>query len=379
MNKPKLLSIDDEPANQRLIQAALEDHYDIQLANNGEEGLALLTAGKLPDLILLDVNMPGKDGFQVCEEIRTEHSSNELPVLFISAQNSEEFRLKGYDAGGNDYICKPVFIAELIKKIEALLNLKKSHTELSDNLKDTQAAMFSAMSYSGELGTVLRFFEASYSARNYEALANAVFLVSEDFDIPCSMQFRLPHGETQNYASDGVLSPLEIEVLTQAQYGERIFTFGKKSLYSSSTLTILMRDMPIDDEDYCGRIRDHLGIILRACEAIYDIILSRNLEKENRVEFIDTAEKEVSDGLNILSNSINDYSESVEKGYDDFKIDFQETAWSAGINGDQTSTIMESLDRLMDKLTDTEQQKNIVKKSIDSIGSTFVKLRTHND
>ena len=117
MQKKKLLIVDDESDIRILLKEYLElEGYQIlTAADAGEADQAL---AEEPDLILLDINMPGTDGFLWCEQIR---ERVEIPILFLSARTEEEDRIKGFRAGGDDYILKPFSIEELSARIEAHL------------------------------------------------------------------------------------------------------------------------------------------------------------------------------------------------------------------------------------------------------------------
>lgn len=117
MRKKTLLIVDDEAEIRMLLKEYLEmeGYRVVTAANAGEADRALADD---PDLILLDVNMPGKDGLFWCEQIRDQVQA---PILFLSARTEEEDRIKGFRAGGDDYILKPFSMEELSARIEAHL------------------------------------------------------------------------------------------------------------------------------------------------------------------------------------------------------------------------------------------------------------------
>lgn len=133
--KGKLLIADDEPGILQLLKDYFElQSYQIFTAENGIETLEKLSQG--PDLIILDVGMPYLDGFEVCERIRSHVS---CPILFLTARIEEADRIRGFMAGGDDYILKPFSIDELGARVEAHLrreNRKKksSAVKIFDNL-----------------------------------------------------------------------------------------------------------------------------------------------------------------------------------------------------------------------------------------------------
>src|ERR1700730_18358839 len=107
MTAEKILIIDDTPANIALLADALEPRgYEILAASSAEEGLSI-AAQSLPDLILLDVVMPDRDGFGVCGALKANAATHAIPVLFVTAKDETQDVLCGFRAGAVDYIPKP--------------------------------------------------------------------------------------------------------------------------------------------------------------------------------------------------------------------------------------------------------------------------------
>lgn len=130
MDKPEahILIVDDQPYNLQVTGRILQEQgYLISLATDGPSALALLEQ-QTPDLILLDVMMPGMDGFQVCREINEDESLKEVPVIFLTASSQSEDLVEGFKAGGVDYITKPFKKAELLIRV-------KNHLELAGSRK----------------------------------------------------------------------------------------------------------------------------------------------------------------------------------------------------------------------------------------------------
>jgi two-component system KDP operon response regulator KdpE len=114
----KILVIDDEPQIRRALRVGLEqNNYQVFLAAAGEEGLDL-AASRLPDLIILDLAMPGKNGFDVCKELR---EWTKTPIIILSVRDREEDKIKALDLGADDYLTKPFGIGELLARARAVL------------------------------------------------------------------------------------------------------------------------------------------------------------------------------------------------------------------------------------------------------------------
>jgi putative two-component system response regulator len=122
MMQKKILVVDDEPNNLQVIQQILRDHYQLMFANNGEKTIEA-AAAHLPDLILLDVMMPGMNGYEVCEHLKLKPETKNIPVIFVTAMSEIEDEARGFDVGGVDYILKPVSASILRRRVETHLSL----------------------------------------------------------------------------------------------------------------------------------------------------------------------------------------------------------------------------------------------------------------
>ncbi|HSX62165.1 MAG TPA: diguanylate cyclase [Tahibacter sp.] len=122
--RPSVLIIDDEPANVRVLAEALQGAYDLRFATDGERALALV-ARHAVDLILLDVVMPGLDGFELLRRLKAEPATREIPVIFVTARDEIGEEERGFDAGAVDYITKPVSPAIVRARVRTHLELKR--------------------------------------------------------------------------------------------------------------------------------------------------------------------------------------------------------------------------------------------------------------
>ena len=113
-SKPQLLIVDDSVENLLVLQELLQDEYRIILCKTGEKALELLCVTPLPNLILLDVVMPGMNGFEVCLKIKENQSTSKIPVIFLTALNEANEETKGFRVGGADFITKP-FNPDIVK------------------------------------------------------------------------------------------------------------------------------------------------------------------------------------------------------------------------------------------------------------------------
>jgi class 3 adenylate cyclase len=131
-----ILVVDDAPLNVRLLDDVLTKHgYRVITAATGEEGLARLDAEPV-DLVLLDVLMPGLDGYEVCAAIRTRPGLEALPVVMVTSLDAREERIRGLDAGADDFVTKPIDRQELLARVRSLLRIKRQHDQLREQARE---------------------------------------------------------------------------------------------------------------------------------------------------------------------------------------------------------------------------------------------------
>lgn len=127
--KHRILVVDDEPSNRKLLKTVIESlGHAVELAEDGPEALLKLQLGV--DAVLLDVMLPGLDGYEVARRIRQKYHSAELPVLMVTALSSKEDRIRAVKAGADDFVTKPIERFELSLRLQAALSRKRLHDEL---------------------------------------------------------------------------------------------------------------------------------------------------------------------------------------------------------------------------------------------------------
>lgn len=138
--QPQLLVVDDQAPNRRLLADLLQVHgYEVATADSGEQALAALASGNI-DLVLLDVLMPAMNGYEVCRAVRANPATAMLPVIMVTALDPAEERVKGLEAGADDFLVKPINTAELLARVRSLLRVKSFH-----DVMQAQAAELAAL------------------------------------------------------------------------------------------------------------------------------------------------------------------------------------------------------------------------------------------
>ncbi len=144
---PSILIVDDTPANLRLLSQMLTEHgYRARPAPDGPAALAAACA-EVPDLILLDVRMPGMNGYEVCAKLKTDAATCDIPVIFISALDAAQDKVEAFAAGGVDYVTKPFQVEEVLARVQTHLALR----ELQKRLEDANEKMARELALAGEV------------------------------------------------------------------------------------------------------------------------------------------------------------------------------------------------------------------------------------
>jgi adenylate cyclase len=133
--KKLVLVVDDTPTNVAIVSGVLKDSYRTKVATNGEKALAVANAPEKPDLILLDVMMPGMDGYEVCRRLKDSPATRDIPIIFLTAKTDEVDEEKGFDVGAVDYIHKPFSAPIVLARVRTQLALREALTEAQESRK----------------------------------------------------------------------------------------------------------------------------------------------------------------------------------------------------------------------------------------------------
>ncbi len=159
MKKPaRILVVDDTPVNVKLLADLLRGNgYDVVTASSGAAALARVKADE-PDLVLLDVVMPEMSGYEVCRRFRADESLRLLPVVMVTALDPGEERIKGIEAGADDFLTKPINQPELLARVRSLLRIKALHDEVGDLNRTLEERVRQQVTQLERLGRLRRFF-----------------------------------------------------------------------------------------------------------------------------------------------------------------------------------------------------------------------------
>lgn len=265
IDNPVVLLVDDDILQHELTRDILQDQYQVLIASSGNEGVTLASSSR-PAVILMDILMEDMNGYEACRRIRAEPDCADVPIIFLSGLTEPEDRLRAYEAGGNDFLAKPFTADALLEKVASLVALEKQRQALAASAQSAFQVAMTAMTSASEQGLVMGYVGKTYRCDGYEELARATLDVSASFGLTAAVQFRGAQ-EVWSWSARGPSSPLEASVLSNLKSCGRIVNFGTRYAFNYEHATLLISDMPVDDDERCGRLRDHLVSVAESADA----------------------------------------------------------------------------------------------------------------
>ena len=273
----RVFVVDDDFFVLELINGILETECVVETFASAEECLARLGTQK-PDMFLLDVRLPGMDGYVFCRQIKDDPRLRRIPVTFISGHDTIEARLKGYDAGGEDFIVKPFAAEEVLRKVHVAQQIAHGQRSLTLQLEDAELLSSLVMANMDEYAILVRFMRELIVWESDREVATGVLEMLQRYRLAGVVQTRIAQS-AHTLSAQGINLPLETSVLEHVRGMGRIFEFRSRSVHNFERLTLMINNMPVHDPEGCGRLRDHLCI---AAECADSRLKALEIEERNR-------------------------------------------------------------------------------------------------
>ncbi len=264
-NNLRVFVVDDDAIILDVLRATLAAECELHTFASAEACLGALVDVK-PDLFLLDVSMPVMDGYALCRQLKDDWDTQDIPVVFISASDNNETRMLCYEAGGDDFIQKPFDPAELLSKLGVVGRILAEKKALREQAGYAQRTAMAAMVSMGELGVVLQFLSKSFACNTLDELAAALLDAMQQYDLQAAVQMRIGD-EVLTLSHNGRNVPLEVSVLNHVRESDRIFQFKSRCVFNYGQVTLLVKNMPLEDAERCGRIRDNGALLAEGADA----------------------------------------------------------------------------------------------------------------
>ena len=348
MNDSKrILVVDDEPLNREIMIEFLCDEFSqVEVAVSGEECLNICRK-ELPDIILMDVNMPGLDGYQTCLQLKDVDYENKTSVIFVSAHGQAEDRIEGYKAGAVDYLVKPFEPEELLQKINRTLAYQDDVSDLRASVASSNKVAFSAMTVSSELGEIIRIMEEMFLVTGYEELSEKYFEWSQSMELNSCIRIKTDNVELC-LANNAFSTPIERELMELLASKGRIFSFDSRTQFNGSSVQILIKNMPKADEEKYGRLIDTLPVILTGIDKCIIRIYELTLKEQQQKNIQETISK-IRSISSHTSRTFEEMQNDISNVFNEFQGALDWEIPRMGLEDDQEKLIMKLADDCMGK------------------------------
>ena len=353
-SSPKVLLIDDEPFIHDLVSESLDEYCSVISVETGEDGLMASKVWK-PDLIIVDVEMPGVGGYETCRRFKSMDETAATPVIFLSGHDLIDDRLKGYEAGGDDYLTKPFEPQELKAKVLHLLARSAQRGELKSMADFATSTAMTAMTSMGEMGVLLEALKNFNACADYQSLAEALVAGLSMYELQGVAQIRTPEGKLSKTAA-GEATPLEESVIDHLAAMERIMQFQNRLSISYEHVSLLIKNMPVDDEDCCGRLRDHLAMLAEGADVRLRGLMSTR-ESSRRGEVIEHVLARISDALRAIDHDQRQSRVKTSLALDEALRSFDRALLGVVLSDEQDAYLSATIKRGMDSIIDSQSNE----------------------
>jgi len=364
----KILVIDDQDLNFDLAERALKDDYTLAHALNGQEGLDKLPEFQ-PDVILLDVQMPVMDGYETCRNLRENPDYKDIPVIFVSSLDSVEERMAGYDAGGDDYLVKPFQPDELRKKVKLSISNIGEKIQLKESATMAMDTAMQAITSTGEIGVILNFFSRSFDSKDLPSLAREIVKSMNDYQLKVSIKINTPDG-IENFDSSGIPKPLETALLERLQDDGRILDYGARTVINFPYISLLFKNMPLEDQEKYGRYKDNLALFVEGADARVQAILNEqavNVQQIFLKEMLVKTEKALTD----ISEQHHTHKTASTHIMEQLIADLEDSFLRLGLTEDQEAALLELVTKAADNAVSLYDESMKVDKQLEEIMNTL--------
>lgn len=270
MASARVLITDDDDMTLEMLQASLAGHYQVSLARSGHEALSRAAREDF-DLVVLDVDMPGMDGYATCTALKAEPRTADVPVIFLSALVNIEERLRGYRVGGADYLTKPFDVNELITKIALATGQRASQRMLNSQIEEVMHTAQATANRCDEVGAVLGLQRQLSQCGNYADIANAFFKALSQLGFEGCLRLSGRQG-VMSRSGQGECSALGHSILDYLEHRDApaIQAVGDNTSFNYGNVLMLVRNLPVtplpglypqDEVDRLARVRDNVALM----------------------------------------------------------------------------------------------------------------------
>lgn len=366
-----VLIVDDSPDNLLITSALLVDQYQVDTVSSGEACIEFCR-NQVPNAIVLDVDMPGMNGYQTCQALRQEASTATVPVIFVTGMDSEPERLQGYESGGNAYLIKPANKEDLVYQIERSQLTQRLAQQARLDADNAMNVAMEAMTASSELGEIIEFVKQVQDSQRRVHVAQRLLESVANFGLSISVfmpQAREPfvgcHAQS-----------VEAQLLRKAQQQPgRILNYGIRTIVKSDLLVILVKNMPINDEAKYGRFNDHLAVLLTIAEGRLLAIQASQATKHEQLSLLDQVIQRTQVSVDAVNQALEQHDQRVRAVMLNMITDLEAMLFRLGLEEDQEETLVTLAYDANTKLQATDASKRALMETTGSIVAGLQSIR----
>lgn len=253
----------DSSDNQALADQ-LADHFDIQ--HTTPDSLTTEKARKLNQLVLIGPDLPPEAQLQLLEQIKSADSDNLLPVLVIGPDDDVSHKVAAFEKGAEDYLSIQLPNDEFIARLRRAIMHRIANEQLTRQLRMANEVAMTAMSDTSDLGINMQFLLDANRCDNLDELGLRLLQATNQYGLRCSVQVR-GRFEEKNMERNGMPKDLETQLLHHLKDHGRLVEFGNRLVVNYEQVSLLVKNMPIDDERRCGTLKDNLFYLVQGADA----------------------------------------------------------------------------------------------------------------
>lgn len=286
MSHAHVLIADDDDVTLEMLDAALQDRHKVTTARSGHQALDL-TRTQGFDLVLLDVDMPGMDGYATCQALKSSPHTADLPVIFLSAKVNIEERLRGYRVGAQDYLTKPFEVPELTAKIALAVAQRERNRQLHGQIKAAMNTAQTSATRADDVAVVLALQRHLRDCATYQDMMSAFFIALDKVGFEGCLRLTGRQGVLSG-TSGAECSALEHSILDHLENlkGPSVVAVGDNTCFRFGPVLMLIRHLPLtpstcdghaDEVDRLCRVKNNIALM---AEGLLSRMRSLDVETE---------------------------------------------------------------------------------------------------
>lgn len=367
-----ILVVDDDKFLRKIMNKALSPHYSVHLCESGEEALRQLDDIQ-PELIVLDVEMPGLNGYDVCLRIKESPQYQNIPIIFLSGRGSIQERMCGFDCGADDYLVKPFETEVLLAKIRVLLRYSQQQDSLTKEIDSAKKTAISALTGSSELGQAMLMVQRSHACTSLEMIADCTLNYMTQLELNACLLIKNPGQQFVSFSNQGQCSPMEQELMILLRDKGRIFDFSARSQFNCSRISLLIKNMPLIDPERYGRYKDLFPAILGALDARLTVLESeQTLIKQNQA--LAKAFDKIQLSLKAIVSQLNQSHKQSVSIMSTMLQSLETELLSLGLDEDQEQHLVRFVDKYIQQSLEVSDNSSKIESSIQIVHSALHRL-----